>query len=175
MASADRTTAGGSSRLGIWLKPNASKACARPGPYIDGMDFRAEAERLNLDPKAFNFIQNLLSSMDDLGQSNIALEQANEVLGYKAAALEQTTVRLEQSNVALEVQNQKLKFEVAHLRRLRFGAKTEAFSADQKRLFEDDLGEDIAAVEAMIEAALPAKSRKPPCRSSALTGSSTAY
>lgn len=118
------------------------------------MDFRAEVERLNLDPKAFNIIQNLLSSMDDLDRSNAKLGASNATLAFEVSALEQ-------SNVALEVQNQKLKFEVAHLRRLRFGAKTEAFSADQKRLFEDDLGEDIAAVEAQIEATLPAKSRKP--------------
>lgn len=125
------------------------------------MDFRAEVERLNLDPKAFNVIQNMLSSMDDLGRNNAELAASNSTLVTEVAALEQTTVLLEQSNVALGVQNQKLKFEVAHLRRLRFGAKTEAFSVEQKSLFEDDLGEDIAAVEALIEAALPAKSRKP--------------
>lgn len=114
------------------------------------MDFMAELERFDLDAQSLEFVKNLMDS--------------NATLVSEIDDLEQHNTALEQSNVALEVQNQKLKLEVAHLRRLRFGAKTEAFSADQKSLFEEDIAQDIAAVEALIEEAIPAKSRKPPER-----------
>lgn len=51
---------------------------------------------------------------------------------------------------SLELKNQKLTHELAYYRRIRFGAKTEAMSAEQLHLFEDDLAEDIAAVEAEL-------------------------
>ena len=123
------------------------------------MNFRAELERLNLDPKSLTFVSELyeqaIASIQNQCDQTVA--ETTTKFASEAAALEQAKAE----NAALEVQNQKLKFEVAHLRRLRFGAKTEAYSAEQKSLFEDDLGEDIAAVEALIEAVLPAKSRKP--------------
>jgi hypothetical protein len=49
---------------------------------------------------------------------------------------------------SLEFKNQKLTHELAYYRCIRFGAKTEAMSAEQLQLFEDDLTEEIAAVEA---------------------------
>jgi transposase len=63
---------------------------------------------------------------------------------------------------ALELKNQQLTPEVAYYRRLRFCAKTEAMSAEQLQLFEDDLAEDIAAVEA--ELSPPADSPPKPRR-----------
>lgn len=51
---------------------------------------------------------------------------------------------------SLELKNQKLTHELAYYRRIRFGAKTEAMSAEQLHLFEDDLAQDIAAVEAEL-------------------------
>ena len=107
------------------------------------MNFRAELERLNLDPKSLTFVSELyeqaIASIQNQCDQTVA--ETTTKFASEAAALEQAKAE----NAALEVQNQKLKFEVAHLRRLRFGAKTEAYSAEQKSLFEDDLGEDIAA------------------------------
>ena len=45
-----------------------------------------------------------------------------------------------------------LAFELAHLRRFRFGATSEAFSGEQRSLFEEDLDQDLAAVEAEMAA-----------------------
>lgn len=58
--------------------------------------------------------------------------------------------KLQQQVALLELKNQKLVLELAHLKRLRFGTKSEAFSADQKRLFEDDADQDLAAIEAEL-------------------------
>ena len=57
---------------------------------------------------------------------------------------------------------QKLTFELARLKRLKFGAKTEAMTADQRRLFEETLAEDEAALQARIDALRNAKTPSPP-------------
>jgi len=69
-----------------------------------------------------------------------------------------------------------LTFELAHHRRLRFATKSEAFSAEQRTLFEETWNTDLAAMTA--EANNKRQSCHPPnqasaCRSPATTGSST--
>ena len=69
-------------------------------------------------------------------------------------------VRLTQINQLLEIKVQALIQEVAYLRRMRYGVKNEAMSAEQRSLFEDDVVQDIAAVEAELKLpATPAPSR----------------
>ena len=58
---------------------------------------------------------------------------------------------LEIKNQTLEIKNQKLVFELAYLKRMRFGKKSEALSVDQKQLFEDDIDQDLAAIGAELE------------------------
>ena len=53
----------------------------------------------------------------------------------------------------------KLTYEMALLKRLKFAAKTEAFHADQRSLLQDDLEEDLQAVEDEIEQLRPAAER----------------
>ncbi len=53
---------------------------------------------------------------------------------------------------SLDIKNQQLAFELAYLRRIRFAARSEAFNAEQRQLFEDDLDQDIIAVAAEIDA-----------------------
>ena len=57
---------------------------------------------------------------------------------------------------------QKLTFELARLKRLKFGAKTEAMTADQRRLFEETLAADEAALQARIDALRNAKTPASP-------------
>ncbi len=96
------------------------------------MNWPAELARLNLDPAAPEAWIEVQAQLQKLQQQVIAQGQHIH---------------------ALELKNQKLVLELAHLKRLRFGTKSEAFSADQKRLFEDDVDQDLAAIEA--ELALP--------------------
>ncbi|OZB82252.1 MAG: IS66 family transposase [Halothiobacillus sp. 13-55-253] len=51
---------------------------------------------------------------------------------------------------AKDIKIKALTHELAYYRRIRFGAKTEAMSAEQLHLFEDDLAQDIAAIEAQL-------------------------
>lgn len=65
----------------------------------------------------------------------------------------------------LELKNQKLTLELAHLKRIRFGVKSEALTAEQKNLFEDDTDQDLAAIEAELETPVPeTKPRTPRIR-----------
>nr|WP_310735044.1 IS66 family transposase [Azohydromonas aeria] len=64
---------------------------------------------------------------------------------------------------------EKVNFELARLKRWRFGAKTEAMDAQQRQMFEDTMAEDEAALEAQLaalRAAMPQtpESPKPPPR-----------
>lgn len=46
---------------------------------------------------------------------------------------------------------EKLAYEIAHLRRMKFSARSEQFSAQQKTLFDESVDADIAALEAELE------------------------
>jgi transposase len=66
---------------------------------------------------------------------------------------------------------EKVNFELARLKRWKFGAKTEAMSAEQRRLFEETLAEDEASLQAQLErlreeaaAQAVAKPKTPPRR-----------
>jgi transposase len=59
---------------------------------------------------------------------------------------------------------EKITFELARLKRWKFGAKSEAMTADQRQMFQDTLLEDEADLEtqlAALQAALPKTSAKP--------------
>lgn len=86
------------------------------------------------------------------------LHSAPETLADALALLAQR----EQQLHALELKNQKLTHELAYLKRLRFGHKSEAMSVDQKVLFDDDLEQDLAAIAAELDppaAEAPSKPR----------------
>lgn len=70
----------------------------------------------------------------------------------------------EQQLHVLELKNQKLTHELAYLKRLRFSQKSEAMSAEQKALFEDDLDQDLAAIAAEIEPPATDAPRRPRAR-----------
>jgi transposase len=60
-----------------------------------------------------------------------------------------------------EAKIQALTLELTHLRRLRFGVKSEALSGEQRELFQETLEADCAACEVEAEAALPKAARLP--------------
>lgn len=59
-----------------------------------------------------------------------------------------------------DVKLEKLSFEIAQLRRLKFGKKSEQLDAEQRALFDEALDADIAAAEAQLQELLGKK--KPP-------------
>lgn len=79
-----------------------------------------------------------------------------------AQQLRAETQRLNSQLKTAKITIEALTLELAHLRRIRFGSKTEALSAEQRRLFDEAIAEDIAAIEA--EAVLPPEARPPRAR-----------
>jgi transposase len=69
-------------------------------------------------------------------------------LQSKQLLIEQRDVQLREHSALIE----KLKFELARLKRWRFGTHTEALSAQQLALWESELDGDIAALEARLDA-----------------------
>jgi len=88
-----------------------------------------------------NTVQELLDRLD---RQTAETARLNAALAARDAALK-----------LAEAKNQALTLELAHLRRLRFGAKSEALTSEQRDLFQETLETDIAACEAEAEQAVP--------------------
>ena len=76
------------------------------------------------------------------------LEQVQNQYRGQASVLES---RIEHDHFLIE----KLKLELAHLRRIHFGQKSEFFKGEQQDLFNDGVAEDIGQLSAEIEALVP--------------------
>jgi transposase len=64
----------------------------------------------------------------------------------------QKTARLNAELHAANIKIQALTLELAHHRRMRFGTKSEALSADQRDLFQETWESDLAELEALVDA-----------------------
>ena len=87
----------------------------------------AELEHLNLDPAAQSQIAAMLQALMDQVERDSALIKAKD---FKIEALT---------------------YEIAHLRRMRYGVKSEALAPEQRDVFEETWTADLAAIEAEIE------------------------
>ena len=114
---------------------------------MPAMNLLAELQRLATDPTLAAGVRDVLAR-----------------LGEEHGRLEQAHARQSRQLQALALKNQKLTLELAQLKRLRFGVKSEALTAEQRTLFEDDADQDLAAVTAELEATTPAggESSRPP-------------
>jgi transposase len=84
-------------------------------------------------------------------------QQAAETLRLNAAlaARDAVLAKRDASLLHAEAKINALTFELAQLRRIRFGAKSEALNAEQRDLFQETLESDIAACEAETEQVVP--------------------
>ena len=97
------------------------------------------------------------------------LSEQTSQLGEQAQTLAQRSREIEQRDAQLKEQAayiEKLKFELARLKRWRFGSTAEGLSAEQLALWESELDADIAQIEARLgttpeEKASPEDKRKP--------------
>ena len=102
-----------------------------------------------------------LQGLDAAAASRIATLLLDRVAAIDAEHGRQLSERDEQIKFK-DTKLQKLIFELARLKRLEFGAKTEVMTADQRRLFEEALAEDEAALQTRIDALRGAKTPAPP-------------
>jgi transposase len=110
------------------------------------MRFRPEPDPENLETASKKQLEGLIQ---------VLLEQAK----HDVAMIEKYAAEIKNKDAKIEA----LSYELAYLRRVRFGTKSEAFDHQQQDLFTDTLNEDEAAVEAELEqlADKPAPKAKP--------------
>src|SRR6478736_1048765 len=84
------------------------------------------------------------------------LQQRDEHIASQARAIARKDAELQFKTAKLE----KVNFELARLKAWKFGAKSEAMSAEQRRLFEETFTEDEASLLAQLEE-LQGKNDKP--------------
>jgi transposase len=80
--------------------------------------------------------------------------QMLEHIEHQASELERQQQLIERKDRDIAWRDAKLEkvhFELARLKRWKFGAKTEAMSAEQRRLFEETLAEDEASLQAQLD------------------------
>jgi transposase len=82
------------------------------------------------------------------------LQQRDERIAQQALEIVQQASEIDRKNAELQFKTAKLEkvnFELARLKAWKFGAKAEAMSAEQRRLFEETLAEDEASLLAQLE------------------------
>lgn len=85
------------------------------------------------------------------------LRQVLRALQAEVALKDEIIVRQERESALKQATIDKLTHEMAVLKRLKFAAKSEAFTAEQKSLIEETIDTDLAALAAEIEALKPGK------------------
>ncbi|MFG6415488.1 IS66 family transposase, partial [Roseateles sp. DC23W] len=132
-----------------------------------------------LSPEVAALIAGLQQQVQDqarqLDERDHVIAQRDQALAERALELAQRDAQLlrKDREIALrEAKIEKINFELARLKRWTYGAKSEAMNADQRRLFEETLAEDEAALRAHLErlrreaeaaaAAAGAKPKAPP-------------
>jgi transposase len=125
--------------------------------YNIGMDLHAELVRLKAVPELPECIVGTVQSLIDRAQ-----EEAAEAL-----RLSEQITRRDTELHAAQIKIQALTLELAHLRRMRFGARSEAFSSEERDLFQETLASDLAAAQAELDrkqAEAAARAEPPPPR-----------
>lgn len=108
------------------------------------MDLHAELVRLKAASELPEWIVGTVQSLIDQAQ-----EEALQALAEARRLAEQIT-RRDTALHAAHTKIQALTLELAHLRRMRFGARSEALSAEQRDLFQETLASDLAAAQAEL-------------------------
>lgn len=104
---------------------------------IHPMDLLAELTRLNPDPALLDGVRKLLDGVKEL-----------------QGDAQDKDLRIRQLTTSCDLEilrNHKLTLELAYYKRLRFGVRNEALTAEQRNLFDDDTDQDLAAIEVELE------------------------
>jgi len=103
----------------------------------------ADLERLS--PEATTALAQRM--LGHIRQQRQHLQQRDERIAHQAGEIERKDAELQFKTAKLE----KVNYELARLKGWKFGAKTEAMSAEQRRLFEETITEDEASLQALLE------------------------
>ena len=104
------------------------------------MDLAAELVRFNPDPALANWIAGTVQTLLDQAQKDAA----------EATRLAEQIMRRDSELRFAQTKIQALTLELAHLRRMRFGVRSEALTVEQRDLFQETWVSDLAAAEAEL-------------------------
>ena len=122
------------------------------------MDFIAQLRDSNLDRE---LVSRLLQTLESSVQTAAQLERQREQIEQLHARVERDASYIKAADTKIAA----LTLELAHHKRIRFAYKSEAFSAQQRELFEESWSADLAALEAevaQLQKPLGSQSRKTP-------------
>jgi transposase len=111
-----------------------------------------DADLEGLGPKAITTLARRM--LGHLREQQQHLQQRDERIALQAGEIAQQASEIERKDAELQFKTAKLEkinFELARLKAWKFGAKTEAMSAEQRRLFEETITEDEASLQALLE------------------------
>ena len=127
------------------------------------MDFASELARFDPDPALAQWVSGTVQDLlDRVQEESTRAEQESAKVIRLTDELTSQVAALQHADTKI----QSLTLELAHLRRIRYGVKNEALSAEQRDLFQETWNTDLAAVEAEIEQ-LPITPSKPEPRARA--------
>lgn len=112
----------------------------------------AQIDRLNLDHATRTQVAMVVQSLLDQ-----AAEQHQATVNAKDAELAAKTAEIHRKDLKIQA----LTHELAHIRRIRYGVKSEALSPLQRDVFEETVNTDLAAIEAEIEQLADAQANTP--------------
>lgn len=120
------------------------------------MNSLAELDHLHLDPTAKAQVMALVQVLLDQAkhEATVQLHAKNAELQAKSNELQAKDAEIKRKDFKIEA----LTFELAQIKRLRYGVKSEALSPLQRDIFEDTLNTDLAAIEAELEQLTAAQS-----------------
>ena len=120
------------------------------------MDLQAELARFNPDPALANWITDAVQKFTDQAQKEAA----------ESTRLSEQVARRDTELHAAQTKIQALVLELAHLRRMRFGARSEAFSGEERDLFQETLTSDIARPAVFLASLKPPRTTAVGCERS---------
>ena len=123
------------------------------------VDALVDADLKGLSPEVITTLaQRMLGQLREhrqlLQQRDECIAQQASEIAQKAIAIEHQAEELQRKDAELQFKTAKLEkvtFELARLKAWKFGAKTEAMNAEQRRLFEETMAEDEASLKALLE------------------------
>jgi transposase len=116
-----------------------------------GMRVPPVTDLQGLPPQALAVIEQMQRHIE---QQGLALAEHERSLAERDRQLAERHELLQRKDREIALRDaklHKLEFEIARFKRWKFGAKTEAMNAQQRRLFEETLTEDEAALQAALE------------------------
>ena len=115
------------------------------------MNLIAELQHSNLDPSV---VSTLLARLKQSDQDAIEFKQLSERIQRGDQQIKQFSDRIERDAAYIKAANLKiaaLTLELAQRKRIQFGSKSEAFTPEQRELFQETEVSDIAAMEGELE------------------------